>query len=564
MCAPRLQQLVTIGVGAFIYALLGWLSLRLALNQANASAVWPLAGLGIGVLARFGFRFWPVVFLGALATNFLVNFQNGVALPPAALAALGIALGNSGEALVGARLARHALGDPPEFWSVDGVFRFVIFAGLLPPLLSAACGVLSLQAAGILPAALAGETSLTWYTGNVAGILTFAPLILIDSSRISRRKTSRRAIVECMLVLVCLVFVGQAISGMGIASIYSPWPKAYMAIPLVLWIACRFGRQGTVISTLLLMGVSVAGTMRGYAAFPSDSPEQSLLSLQLFISVVAVIGLTVSVLVYQLRIQRKALEAALADKSVHLAAVTQENAILTASAVHELQSPLSGMRNLLQFVRDAPEIFAGPEGVRLLAEMQASVERMFSLVTGALSVARPEANGIKTPEVARCDLTALLNRVVDAENAHADSKQIKIRRSMPTTPVVISTQGAVLEHIVSNFLSNAVKFSNPGTSVFLDLEQTDREVTISVTDQGPGISEQDRARIFSGRIRSNRARPTGGETSSGMGLYLAGELAARIGAKVTCEPASAGGSGFAVRIPIPGDAPADPPVENLA
>ncbi len=170
MSRRHAQQLAIIGCGALLYALVAWGSLRLAFNQANASAVWPLAGLGIGLLARFGLRHWPIVFLGAFAANFLVSLQGGVALPAAALAALGIALGNTLEALAGARLARHALGDPPEFWSVDCVFRFVILVALLPPLLSAGCGVISLQATGILPSAMAGQTALTWFTGNVAGL----------------------------------------------------------------------------------------------------------------------------------------------------------------------------------------------------------------------------------------------------------------------------------------------------------------------------------------------------------------------------------------------------------
>jgi signal transduction histidine kinase len=424
---------------------------------------------------------------------------------------------------------------------------------LLPPLLSAGCGVISLQATGILPAAMAGQTALTWFTGNVAGILTFAPLFFIDSFRTLTWKISRRASAEGLIVLVFLVFVGQAISGMHFAELFPQWPKTYMAIPLVLWIACRFGRRGSVIAVLLLMAIGVVGIMRGYAAFPSESPEQSLLSLQLFISVVAVIGLTVSVLVHQLQLKRKALEAALADKSLRLAAVTQEKAILTASAVHELQSPLSGMRNLLNHVHGTPEVFAGPEGGRLLADMQAAVEHMFNLVSGALTAARPDDAGLLAAVPTACDVSALLGRVVDSEQSHADSKRIAIRRSMPARPVVIPTQGSALEHIVHNFLSNAVKFSKPGATIFLDLEQTEREVTISVTDQGPGIPERDRAVIFSGRIRSNAARPTGGESSTGMGLYLTGELAQRLGAKLTCEATPAGGSVFAVSIPNPAD-----------
>ena len=396
---------------------------------------------------------------------------------------------------------------------------------------------------------MAGYTALTWFTGHVAGILTCAPFFFIDSFRISRWKTSRRAVAEGLILLVGLVFVGQAISGVYFAELFPHWPKTYMAIPLILWIACRFGRRGTVIAMLLLMAIGIAGTMRGYAAFPADSPEQSLLSLQLFISVIAVIGLTVSVLVYQLQLKRKALEVALADKSLRLAALIQENAVLTASAVHELQSPLSGMRNLLKHVRATPEVFAGPEGGRLLSEMQSAVERMFSLVTGALSVAHPESDRIPVAAPTACDLTVLLVRVVDSEQSHADSKRIKIHRSMPARPVVIPTHGAVLEHVVHNFLSNAVKFSKPGTSVFLDLEQTDREITISVTDEGPGIPERDRVDIFSGKILAHAARPTAGESSTGMGLYLTGELARRIGANLICEATPAGGSIFAVSLP---------------
>jgi signal transduction histidine kinase len=549
MLPPRIRQLAILCFGTLLYALLAWGSLQLAFNQANASAVWPLSGLAIGLLARCGSRLWPVIFLGAFTTNFIVSLQNGVPVTPAVLAALGIAIGNTSEALLGARLTRHALGNPPELWSVDGVLRFILLAALLPPLLSAGCGVLSLQAAGILPAAIAGDTTLTWFTGNVAGILTFAPLFLIGTSRNPVWKRSRLVILEGLLLIAFLVFVGQAISGMHFAEMFPLWPKTYMAIPLVLWIACRFGRRGSVVAVFLLMAIGVVGTMRGYAAFPSESLEQSLLSLQLFISVVAVIGLTVSVLVHQLHLKRKALEAALADKSLLLAAVTREKAILTASAVHELQSPLSGMRNLLHLVRDTPEVFAGPDGGRLLADMRAAVEHMFNLVSGALTIARPDANGILAAEPGSCDLTALMHRVVDSEQAHADTKHTTIRRSMPIRPVIICTHAAILEHIVHNFLSNAVKFSKPGAAIFIDLEQAAHQVTISVTDQGPGIPERDRAGIFSGKIRSNAARPTGGEPSTGMGLYLTGQLALRLGATLTCEPTPTGGSIFAVSLP---------------
>ena len=553
MRASRVRHAAILGAGALLYWLLAWWSLRFALVQANTSAVWPLAGLGVGALARFGYRFWPIILLGVFANNLLVSSLHGVDLAHAALAALGIALGNAIEALLGAWLTRRALGFPPELLSASGVFRFVLFAAILPPAISAGCGVCSLHLAGILPAEEMAHTGVTWFTANTAGILTCAPLFFID---LFRRLPWRgfRPVVEGVVLLLLLVFVGQTISGFYLPATLAQWPKSYMVIPLVLWIAFRLGRRGTVIAVLLLMAISVAGTVRGFATFPSASPEQSLLSLQLFIGVVAIIGLTVSALVYQLRFHQRALETAVAEKSHRLAAVTQEKAILTASAVHDLQSPLSGMRNLLQLVRASPEVFTRPEGDGLLADMQAAVERMFALVTGALAASRPRDREPVPLAPAPCDLRKLLHRAADAEQAHADSKRVVIHRQLPSYEVVVPTHGPMIEHIVGNFLSNAVKFSAPCAGVILALEATDGRVKISVADEGPGIPERERAQIFSGRLQSNGARPTAGESSTGLGLYLVGQLAERLGAKVTCDPAKSGGSVFALTLECGGRA----------
>jgi signal transduction histidine kinase len=545
MKASRFRDSAILGAGTLLWILAGWPLLRLT-APPNASSVWPLAGVAIGMLARFGYRFWPIVFAGSSITNFLVNSEQGVALSPAILSALGIALGQTAAALLGARLSRRALGMPPELDSGGAAARFILFTGFLTPAIATGCGVLSLFLAGILPAAGVPDTALTWFTGSATGILTCAPLFFIDSMRPSRWHWPPRVAAEWVFLLIVLVIVGQTLTGSHLPAGFSQWPKSYMLIPLVLWIAFRLGRRGAVVSVLLLKAIGIAGTMRGFAAFPSDSVGQSLLSLQLFIGVIAIIGLTVSALVYQVRRQREALVAAVADQTVRLAAVTQENAILTASAVHELQSPLSGMRNLLQLVRASPEVLAGPDGAGLLGEMQTSVERMFGLVTGALATSGPGGSAPADTAPVPCDLAALLHRAADAEQAHADSKRITIHRQVPAQSISVPTHAAILGHIVGNFLSNAVKFSAPGASIFLTLEAGEGGVKISVADEGPGIPERDRAGMFSGQFREHGARPTGDESSSGMGLYLASQLAERLGATVSCGMSPAGGSVFTV------------------
>ena len=119
--------------------------------------------------------------------------------------------------------------------------------------------------------------------------------------------------------------------------------------------------------------------------------------------------------------------------------------------------------------------------------------------------AGPDGPGAVRAALATCDLGALLHRVAETEQAHADTKRIVIHRQVPADAILRRSHGPMLEHIVGNFLSNAVKFSAPGTAIFLALEKVENRVTMSVTDQGPGIAGGDRAAIFSGKLRSSGA-----------------------------------------------------------
>jgi len=91
-----------------------------------------------------------------------------------------------------------------------------------------------------------------------------------------------------------------------------------------------------------------------------------------------------------------------------------------------------------------------------------------------------------------------------------------------------------------------VKFSVPGTIVTVSVRETGENVRLSVADQGPGIREEDCRDMFSGRLPSHVAQPTSGEPSTGLGLYLAGRLADRLGARVSCEAGPNGGSVFSL------------------
>jgi signal transduction histidine kinase len=294
------------------------------------------------------------------------------------------------------------------------------------------------------------------------------------------------------------------------------------------------------------MVIGVAQTMRGFPVFPADTPEQSLLSLQLFIVMVAVLGLAVSTLAHQLRAQRKAMENVLAGQTLLETMVMEETSVLAATTMHDLQSPLHGIRNLLEFARTRPERLSGSDREHLLGDMQASVDRMLSMVATTLAPVKADRAAAPRPAAEPCDVNELVRRLVEAEAPLAGSKGIALRRRLLDRPMIVRSQSIAIEHILGNFLSNAIKFSVPGTIVTLSVKETAESVRLSVADQGPGISEEDCRDMFSGHLPSQVARPTSGEPSTGLGLYLAGRLAERLGARVSCEAGRNGGSVFSL------------------
>jgi len=210
---------------------------------------------------------------------------------------------------------------------------------------------------------------------------------------------------------------------------------------------------------------------------------------------VTVLGLTVSTLAHQLRLQRKAMEAVLTSQTLLETMVIEEKSVFAATAMHDLQSPLHGIRNLLEFARARPERLSGSDREHLLADMQASVDRMLSMVATTLAPMKAE-RAEAFDSVAPCDVSALARRVAEAEAPLAGSKGIALRLAIPTEPAVVIAESIAVEHILGNFLSNAVKFSAPGATIVISVEETAGSICLSVEDEGPGIPEEDRRRSF--------------------------------------------------------------------
>ena len=262
------------------YIAAGRLSLLLAFANENASPVWPPTGLAIGALLIIGLRAWPAIALGA----FVVNLTNSG--DPAA--SLAIAVGNTLEAVGATWLTLRFARGRAAFDSTRDVLRFVGIAASASAV-AASIGLAALVAAGLGAQADAGPIWLTWWLGDTVGAIVVAPLIVLWDPRLLFADVRRR-IGEILALLAALGVVSFAV--------FSPWPSGrpdypFIIVPVMLWLAFRFGAWATALGSAVLVVIAVDGTLSGFGPFRRDSPNESLLLLQTFVGMTTTMMLSV-------------------------------------------------------------------------------------------------------------------------------------------------------------------------------------------------------------------------------------------------------------------------------
>lgn len=274
------RYLGLIGLVSLAYFLAAELGLLLASVHTNVSPVWPPTGIAIAAILIFGRRLWPAVLIGALAANLWTDVSTPVAA--------GIAVGNTLEALTASCLLKHQISSDEFLGSIKSVLKFVLFAVVISPMVSATIGNLSLLLGGEAQWSEIARLWVTWWLGDGFGALIVAPFILAWDARL-RDRLSSKAILEGSVLLVLLFIVSMVVFGGWIPGSDKRYPIAHLCLPFLIWAALRFDQRAMTSATLLLGSVAVSGTSRGYGTFVHGGPNESLLLLQMFIGTAALL-----------------------------------------------------------------------------------------------------------------------------------------------------------------------------------------------------------------------------------------------------------------------------------
>lgn len=179
------------------------------------------------------------------------------------------------------------------------------------------------------------------------------------------------------------------------------------------------------------------------------------------------------------------------------------------------------------------------DGVRHATDLMART--VSQLVNGS-------APGAVRLRIEEFDLVRLVRRVCAYYQPMADRKAIRMIADPPANVPLVMADRVVVAAVLDNLLSNAIKYSQPGTEINVQVSSDSDWVVCKVSDQGPGLSPADQARLFQRGVRLT-PQPTAGESSAGYGLAVAKELVERLGGSIWCESIVGRGSRFSFRLP---------------
>ena len=154
-----------------------------------------------------------------------------------------------------------------------------------------------------------------------------------------------------------------------------------------------------------------------------------------------------------------------------------------------------------------------------IGKLRDSTYFMLSLVDDILDTTATEAGGFRLDK-RMVDLTRLAGDVLESNNLLARRLGVRIVRAGMVGPCPALVDPTRMEQALNNLISNAVKFSSPGTEVTLSIERHAGNIQIAVVDHGQGMDEGEIARLFSA-FGASSARSASGEKNTGLGLHIA-------------------------------------------
>ena len=245
----------------------------------------------------------------------------------------------------------------------------------------------------------------------------------------------------------------------------------------------------------------------------------------------------------------------ISQRNEALAYANREKNDLMGIVAHDLKNPLAGIQGLAAILNLEKKWSDNTEQV--VEQIMTTSTRMFGLIENLLDVNALESGNI-TLSLQALDGVSIIRSVIEQVRSSAERKSISLVFAPDADSILVQADRNALVQVSENLISNAIKYSPFGKEVHISVRkivgmaQFPNHVPtffrLEVRDNGPGLSEEDRRKLFGKFVRLS-AQPTGGEHSTGLGLSIVKKLVEGMQGRVWCESTLGKGATFFVELP---------------
>jgi two-component system, OmpR family, sensor histidine kinase KdpD len=283
--------------------------------------------------------------------------------------------------------------------------------------------------------------------------------------------------------------------------------------------------DGEILITPIRLGGEPIGSLALTHVFLSDAALQSMLNL-------------VAVGLVKARAQEEVNRAQVARQSEEL-----KSTLLDALA-HEFKTPLTSIKAVTTDLLSNPDESLSQQQRGLIAIADEGADRLDRLVSEAIQLARIEGGKFQLNREVHFP-SSLISAALRQTKPHTDGRDFKLQVENDLPLVFVDAQLIVL--MIAHLIDNAAKYSRPGSPILIGAKANEKNVIICVTDQGPGISEDEQTRIFDKFYRGSRGQHLKG---TGMGLAIAREIIRAHGEEIWVTSNPDQGSEFCFSLPV--------------
>jgi len=216
-------------------------------------------------------------------------------------------------------------------------------------------------------------------------------------------------------------------------------------------------------------------------------------------------------------------------------------------AAHDLRNPLASIRGFSEFLKDEETGPLNDDQRECVEIIHSASENMLNLVNELLDVSVIES-GKLILDLKLNSIDALVAERVRLNTISAQRKNTRLHVDFAWKGEAMFDSSR-MSQVLDNLISNAIKYSPPDSDIHISVKKEENKLRVSVRDQGPGISPEDRKKLF-GEFQKLSAQPTGGEKSTGLGLSIAKKIVEAHGGTIEVESEPGSGSTFFFTLPL--------------